>query len=135
NRHQRTCAPNDAVMHPDSTPTPWLTERQAPTATPEEQRAAQLTLAHANTPTETHFDSLGRPFLVVADNGAAGKYETRTVLDVEGNVLSILDARGNTTQQDYDVVGRPVRTQNPDSGKCVILADVADKPIRAWDDR
>src|SRR5690606_33548435 len=86
-------------------------------------------------PTETHFDSLGRPFLVVADNGAAGKYETRTVLDVEGNVLSILDARGNTTQQDYDVVGRPVRTQNPDSGKCVILADVADKPIRAWDDR
>jgi hypothetical protein len=91
---QRAFDPNDAVAG-----TRWLTEHQS--GTPDEQRAASLALAHANTPTVTHLDSLGRAFLIEADNGPdpndPGVHQTRTELDIEGNALSITDAAGVVT--------------------------------------
>ena len=38
--------------------------------------------AHANTPALAYFDTLGRAFLTIADNAAAGKYPTRVELDI-----------------------------------------------------
>jgi RHS repeat-associated protein len=134
---QRTFDPNDAVVG-----TRWLAEHQAGTV--DEQRAATLALQHADTPTTAHLDSLGRTFLVQADNGPDPAtptgphrlYDTRTRLDVEGNVLAITDARGvQVIQQRFDVLQRRLRVDSPDAGARLAVADVAGKPLRAWDNR
>jgi RHS repeat-associated protein len=117
---------NDAVAG-----TPWLVRKQA--GTPAEQRCAALALAHAGTPTIAHLDPLGRVFLTIADNGPAGQVATRVELDVEGNALSVTDARGiRTAEQTFDVLGRPIHTSSPDAGDARALPDVADKPVYSW---
>jgi len=84
-------------------------EQKATQASPEDKRAARLAAHHANTPEETHFDSLGREVIAVAHNrtpDANGvwqdekeKYLTFTKLDAEGKPLWIRDARGNLVMQ------------------------------------
>jgi hypothetical protein len=134
---QTTFDPNDAIAG-----TPWLTQHQ--TGTADEQRAALLALKHADTPTIAHLDSLGRTFLVQTDNGPDPAtptgthrlYDTRTQFDIEGNVLSITDARGvQVIQQRFDVLQRRLRVDSPDAGARLAVADVAGKPLRAWDSR
>jgi hypothetical protein len=134
---QRTFDPNDAIAG-----TRWLVEHQAGTA--DEQRAATLALQHADTPTIAHLDSLGRTFLVQADNGPDPStpngphrlHETRTKLDIEGNVLAITDARGvQVIQQRFDVLQRRFRVDSPDAGARLAVADLAGKPLRSWDSR
>lgn len=144
---QETWDENDTVAG-----TPWLAKKQKGTAA--EKRCAALALAHAGTPTVAHLDALGRAFLTVADNGPAGKRPTRFALDVESNRLSVTDARGNLIQRQYfDLLGRPARVVRADAGprdatglrRAVpvdadpdglrTLADVADKPLRRWDER
>ncbi len=121
--HVTSFDPNDTVRQsrwygdrnpPDPTqplPTNPLTGQII--ATPNE-RAAWMTALHADTPAETHFDSLGREVVAVAHNrveDAAGafvhgglryrndKYVTFTKLDAEGKPLWIRDARGNLVMQ------------------------------------
>ena len=48
-----------------------------------------------------HLDALGRTFLTIEDNGAAGIHATRLTLDLEGNPLRITDAHGNGTTTTY----------------------------------
>lgn len=85
---------NDTVL--DSA---WYAERGSPDPDGEPEpadpprRAAWLAARHAGTPTLSTLDSLGRVVRVVADDGADGQFETRAVLDVEGNATSIVDAR------------------------------------------
>ncbi len=109
-----------------------------------EQDAAQKASAHADTPKVIHFDSLGRPFLEISDNGPAGLVRTRTDLDVEGAPLRVLDNRGNPVVvfetgdpavPGYDVTGRPLYESNMDAGETHLLPDVGGKPIRGWDSR
>ena len=57
----------------DYSPT-WYSQRSSGALGQWEQDAATKTAAHANTPAIAYFDTLGRPFLTVADNAAAGKY-------------------------------------------------------------
>lgn len=72
-----------------------------------EQRAAWLAAQHADTPSLTVFDSLGRDVIAVAHNrikDANGtshdeRYITFTKLDAEGQPLWIRDARGNLVMQ------------------------------------
>lgn len=144
---QETWDENDTVAG-----TPWLAKKQAGSA--REQRCAALALAHAGTPTTAHLDSLGRVFLTVADNGAAGLRSTRVALDVEGNQTSVRDARGNLIlRQVFDMLARPVRVVRADAGAWDVanrrravpveadpdgartFLDVANKPVRAWLDR
>jgi hypothetical protein len=116
---------------------PWYAARQAnasPMPSAEEQRAAELTEDHASMPAITHFDVLGRPFLVIADNGAAGTYVTRTKLDIEGNPLSVTDARENVVMEyTFDMLGRTLYQKSTDSGERWSLHDVMGQPIRGWD--
>src|SRR5260370_7148197 len=85
----------------------WGRDFSAPTATPEEKRAAQLASLDADTPSVTFLDSLGRNVIAVAHNkftdsiGTAHdeKYLTFTKLDAEGKPLWIRDARGNLVMQ------------------------------------
>lgn len=105
------------------------------------KRAASLTARHAETPSIAHLDSLGRVFLTIADNGKDSiggdrKYSTRAELDVEGNQLSVTDARSiRTLAQVFDVLGRRAHIISPDSGESRTLLDVGDKPIRTWNPR
>jgi RHS repeat-associated protein len=122
---------NDTVL--DSA---WYRERQAPGTSPEHQRAARLAAAHASTPTVVQLDALGRIFLTVEDNGPAGKYETRVALDIEGNPLTITDARGVLAMQHRFAMGGHKLWQNScDAGARWMLADAGGATLRAWDSR
>jgi RHS repeat-associated protein len=76
-------------------------------AVTDRQRAAWLAAQHANTPTVTLLDSLGREVFVIAHNIAPAddgsplqeKYLSYTKLDAEGKPLWIKDARGNLVMQ------------------------------------
>ncbi|MCK6593419.1 MAG: toxin, partial [Polyangiaceae bacterium] len=144
---QETWDENDTVAG-----TPWLAKKQAGTAA--ERRCAALALAHACTPAAAHLDSLGRAFLTVEDNGPAGLRQTRVELDIEGNQRSVTDARGNVIlYQVFDMVGHPIRVVHADAGPrdasgrrravpvatdpdgARVLLDIAEKPIRTWDER
>ncbi|HEY3495004.1 MAG TPA: SpvB/TcaC N-terminal domain-containing protein, partial [Polyangiaceae bacterium] len=134
-----TFDPNDTVLQ-----STWYSDRGSPLPTgPEptdpETRAAWLTAQHASTPTVTHLDTLGRAFLVIAHNRTAGSdvfHETRTELDIEGHPIQITDPRGIVTiTQRFDVLSRRLRVASADAGTRLTVADVAGKPLRAWDNR
>jgi RHS repeat-associated protein len=144
---QETWDENDTVAG-----TPWLAKKQGGTAV--ERRCAALALAHAGTPAVAHLDSLGRPFLTIADNGAAGLQPTRVELDLEGNQRAVTDARGNMIlRQVFDLIAHPIRAVRADAGprdasgvqRAVPVAtdpdglrtllDVTEKPIRSWNER
>ncbi len=147
--------PNDTVLG-----TAWYSSRgspdpSGPQPTDPEQRAAWLAARTASTPTVTQFDALGRPFLVTEQNRTWDDsvspatfndafFPTRSVLDVEGNALAIIDARQAALNpaapiaalaQRLDVLSRPQRTDSPDAGTRLMLPDVAGKPLRRWDTR
>ena len=67
----------------------WLAQRQGGVS-PDEADAVAKAAAHADTPTITYLDTLGRPFLTRAHNGftAAGDavlFDSQVQLDIEGN--------------------------------------------------
>jgi RHS repeat-associated protein len=128
-------------------------------ANPAEKDATQKALAHAGTPAIAHLDTLGRTFLTIADNGAAGKYETRVELDLEGNTIVVTDHRQNAVMiyavvakdgdgklikdgdkprivgRAFDLLGHNLYSYSMDAGDRWMLNNVAGKPIRAWNDR
>jgi RHS repeat-associated protein len=107
----------------------------------EEKSAAEKAAKHANTPTIAHFDTLGRPFLTIADNGKDAsnndqKYSTCVELDIEGNQRSVTDAlRRKVMVYDYDLLGHRIRQASMEAGERWMLNNVAGKPIRAWNER
>jgi hypothetical protein len=106
-----------------------------------EQDAAVRTLAHANTPVIAYFDSLGRNFLAVADNGpdknaVPQKFRTRTKLDIENNQREVTDAMSRVVMRyDYDMLSNRVHQASMEAGERWILNDVAGKPLYSWDSR
>jgi RHS repeat-associated protein len=106
---------------------------------PEEKAAAEKAAKHADTPTIAHFDSLGRPFLSVADNGEDEngndrKFRTCTVLDIEGNQPEVIDALDRVVMRyDYDMLGTRIHQASMEAGERFMLNDVTGKPIHDWD--
>ncbi len=130
---------NDTVLE-----SRWFRERGAPDPSglePREdprQRAAWLAAQHADTPSRAHVDSLGRTFLTEVDNkDPRGLYRTRVVLDVSGNTLAVVDARGNRAVdgQAFDMLGQKLFGSSADAGSTRTLLDVAASPVRGWDAR
>lgn len=149
---------NDTVLEPGHD---WYAEKSAPTASAEEQRAAELTVLHTNTPTTVFLDSLGREVISVEHNRFVDetgeekdeKYVTFTKLDAEGKPLWIRDARGNLVMQCitppvandlstdpvnvfapcYDIAGNLLFQHSMDSGDRWLINDAAGKPFCAWD--
>ena len=127
----------------------WLQERIADPQNPPadshgktpEQDAAVRTLAHANTPAVAFFDSLGRAFLTVADNGPdqnamPRKYTTRVKLDIENNQREVVDAKDRIVMRyDYDMLGNRIHQDSMEAGERWILNDVAGKSLYSWDSR
>ena len=103
------------------------------------QDAAAKTVRHAGTPGVVHRDPLGRSVLAVAhlrDAGGDHMLCTRSVLDVQGNVLSMVDALGRVSRSaHFDAASRPAIAGSADAGVVYTLPDIAGKPIRVWDAR
>ncbi len=127
----------------------WLQERIADPLNPPadshgqnpEQDAAIRTIKHEDTPGVAFFDSLGRTFLTVADNGPdenakPQKYCTRIKLDVENNEREIVDAKGRVVMRyEYDMIGNRVHQASMEAGERWTLHDVSGEPLYAWDSR
>lgn len=121
----------------------WYVARAGGAMGAREQAAATKTEVHDSTPTVTHFDTLGRPFLMVAynrflRNGTTidEKYRTRLSLDVEGNERSVFDALGRViARSDFDMLGTRVHSASMEAGERWMLNDVAAKPIYGWNSR
>ena len=133
-----------AALETEENPASWYNARINGALGSEAQRAAQITEAHAGTPNEIHSDALGRTIYVCANNGGEGKYCNRTHLDIEGNALSVTDARGNSVMSfKYNLLppsdedsGKSALYQNSmDSGESWVLFDIQGKMIKSWDSR
>jgi len=108
----------------------WYQQRHGGGLGTQEQSAANKAAAHADTSTITHFDSLGRPFLSIANNGKDQNgddvlYETRTILDIEGNQREVRDAikqsgdvQGRIVMRyDYDMLGNRIHQASMEAGE------------------
>jgi RHS repeat-associated protein len=119
----------------------WYSQRIDGALGPQEQDAARRTAPHADTPGRTYFDVLGRGFLSVTDNGRGPDgeerlYSTRSVLDIKGAQLAVIDARGRVVlRDDYDLAGVKLRNQSMEAGTRWLLQDAATKPLRSWNSR
>lgn len=119
----------------------WYAERQAGALGRQEQTAAAKAAAHADTPTVAYFDTLGRPFMSVADNGVDSsdnrrRFRTRTYLDIEGNHREVIDARDRAIMRyDYDMLSKAIHSMSVDAGERWMLNNAAGKPVRKWDSR
>ena len=128
---QQSWDQNDTVLESQ-----WYEERQGLTPSNPQHRAANLAVAHGDTPGIVHLDVLGRTFLGIEDNGNAGQYETHTQLDIEGNPLVITDARNNPVMSSrFDLSGNEIYSHSMDAGERWGLNNVAGNPIRGWNSR
>lgn len=123
--------------------TTWHAARADGALGPEQRRAAEKAALHADTPTDTHLDSLARPFRTVAHNRHAKDRTlvdeylvTRTHTDVEGNVREVRDPLGRVAiRHDYSMVGLQVSRAGIDSGTGALLPDVLGNPRCTWNSR
>ena len=126
----------------------WFSDRGSPDPDTEpepqnnpEKRSAWLAAKHDNTPNVQHFDTLGRPILQIENNGKdeAGNYilfETIIDLDIEGNLRTVTDARGNRVMEyKYDMLGNLVYKSSMDAGQRWLLTNILGNPLRTWDER
>ncbi|MEP7107394.1 MAG: SpvB/TcaC N-terminal domain-containing protein [Ferruginibacter sp.] len=109
-----------------------------------EKEAANKTFIHDNTFSAFYTDSLGRPFCTIAHNkfddfaGSAIEefHATRTMLDIEGNIRAVIDARDNTVMEyKYDMLGHQSYQKSMDAGERWLLNDSMGKPTLAWDSK
>ncbi len=122
----------------------WYAARYDGALGPEQQHAAQKSETHVNTPAQVYTDALGRTIYGLANNGEFGQYKTRTLLDIEGNTLAVIDDRDNTVMDyRYNMLPppgkdkpKPTLYQNSmDGGEKWTLLNVLGNPIRSWDNR
>jgi hypothetical protein len=101
-----------------------------------ETSAAAKAAKHTGTATVAHFDTLGRTFLAIADNGPEGKYATRVQFDIEGNQREVKDAKDRVVMRyDYDMLSNRIHQASMEAGERWTLSDGVGKPILAWDSR
>jgi RHS repeat-associated protein len=122
---------NDTVLASD-----WYQARQAGQLGTAEADAAAKAATDAGTPSLFDLDTLGRAFRNVADNGAAGQYQTLHSLDIQGNVHAVTDALGRQIlTQDYSTTGTELHRLSVDAGERWLATDSAGHPLQAWDGR
>ena len=146
---QKVYDQNDTVKDSD-----WYKKRTDFTRTdyindPKELTAADKAAEHYNTPTQLHFDTLGRPVLQIENNSTNPErdnklYKTKIDLDIESNLRTVTDAReipenqnkGNPViQYKYDMLGNLVYQDSRDAGLRWLLTNILSNPLRTWDER
>ncbi|MDR4467886.1 MAG: FG-GAP-like repeat-containing protein [Nitrospira sp.] len=121
----------------------WYAQRVEGTLGTLEQKAAQKSVAHADTPARVWFDSLGRSVRTVAHNRMPRgnevvdeHYAVRTTLDIEGNQREVVDALGRTVMRyAYDMQGNALYQASMDSAIRWTLNDVGNSSIYIWNSR
>jgi RHS repeat-associated protein len=74
---------------------------------------------HANTPTTSFTDGLGRTVQRIEVNqqgSVTGNFVTTFTYDLQDNLLTVRDAQGNVKTNAYDGLGRKILTHDPDKG-------------------
>jgi RHS repeat-associated protein len=84
---------------------------------------------HAGTPTRKRFDPTGR--LASIEERLGGTVLTSTYeYDIKGRLVRHVDAQGGVVRIEYDLLGRTLRVERPESG-CVTVYDAAGNPVEA----
>jgi RHS repeat-associated protein len=107
------------------------------------QAAALQTELHADTPAVEHIDALGHTIVRIDHNRFVDRntglptdqyLTTRSVNDVEGNLLEVIDPRGVVTvRHSYDMAGTKAVTTTADGGRRWRLSDALGKMVIAGD--
>jgi RHS repeat-associated protein len=114
----------------------WYRQRIDGGLGPAEASAAEKAARHAHTPAIACFDTLGRIFLGIDDNGGDQKYRTRTVFDIEGNRRAVVDALDRVVIRcDFDMGGVRLHEASMEAGEHWTLKDVVGRPVRSWNSR
>jgi RHS repeat-associated protein len=114
----------------------WYNARIRGQMGPKENSAATKTTLHANTPSVQYFDSLGRTFLTVVDNGSEGKYESRSIMDIEGNQREVIDAKGRVVMRyDYDMLNTHIHQSSMEAGERWTLNNAVANVLMTWNSR
>ncbi|HHN75580.1 MAG TPA: toxin, partial [Acidobacteria bacterium] len=130
---------NTAVTLPDGSVrswryTPWKVE-----AADEEDNLAGGD--HEGTPAVTHRDAMGRVTKQVVTPDGSTEHAITLELDVQGNVLTVTDPRGNDIEvQRFDLLGRACFTGAADEGydgssgdgETTVFFAADSQPIRTW---
>jgi RHS repeat-associated protein len=128
--------PADLTRPDDFAPTPWESTtydandnagRTHPT------RSAPYKM-HWNTPSTARVDALGRTIEVTERLGLAGQHRTRTVYDIQGNVIAVIDALGRKAfRYVHDLAKRTLRTESLDAGLRLAAYDAAGAVLEQHD--
>jgi RHS repeat-associated protein len=90
-------------------------------------------LKHWNTPSSGHVDALGRVEVAI-ERTDTDAFSTASAYDIRGNVLTVTDAHGRRAFSCvYDLLNRPLRTTQLDSGTKLTVYDAAGNTIEARD--
>ena len=127
---QKNYDQNDTIQDSD-----WIIAANAGTLA--QQRAAEISAPHHNSPQRIDFDTLGRPFCTTDDNMTHGLVVTHNTLDIAGRPIALTDALGRVATTRIFAMSEKhlLSVQNIDSGRRRMLSDVAGKPIGQWDSR
>ena len=119
----------------DYAPT-WYRRRIDGDMGPAEAMAAEKAARNAGTPAVACFDTLGRVFLGIDDNGDDRKYRTRTMLDIEGNRRAVVDALDRVVIRcDFTIGGVQLHEASMEAGEHWLLKDVGGRAVRSWNSR
>lgn len=127
---------NDTVEDSD-----WYEQRKDLDNTDRQKLAAIKAAVHHDTPAYLILDTLGRPTLSVDHNRTEADtigefYYTHSEIDIEGNALSVTDARGNIVMAyRYDMLGHRVAQTSMDAGNSWMLNNALGNPVKSWDER
>ncbi len=127
---------NDTVEDSD-----WYAHRMTLLNNDPQRQAAEKAKVHHGTPSYLFLDTLGRPTLGADHNrkllGEEGVlYYTHSKLDIEGNALSVTDARNNVVMSwKYDMLGHRVFQDSMDAGKRWMFNNAIGHPVKLWDER
>ncbi|WP_316753708.1 SpvB/TcaC N-terminal domain-containing protein [Pedobacter gandavensis] len=104
------------------------------TATPAEVEAAKKTMAHNDTPSIDHLDTLGRPFAHIDTMGGNVQQVSLVEYDIQGNELSCDNARGvKIIRSTFDMIGMKYEETSFDSGRKRWLYDAVGRKLVSWD--
>ncbi len=117
----------------------WHARRASGQLGDAERAAAEKAAAHADTASRMWLDTLGRPFLTVERNRAAGVdtlIATRTSVDIEGNEREVVDALGRIVMRyGYDMLGNRILQASMEAGERLQLYEVTGKLAYSWNSR
>jgi RHS repeat-associated protein len=110
----------------------WYAQRITGGLGQAERRAAEQAAVHADTPTQLWSDPLGRTVRMVAHNRVLAQgnltdqyIESRTVLDIQGNLREVRDGLGRAvTRCSYTMLSTPASSTAMDTGNSWVLTDV-----------